>query len=191
MPFLKVLLRLFVAVTAAVLVLPAAWYLGYISRIVTVAAAPGGRVEAVCRGRLPGSTEYDLWLRPAGGFFGRRLGFVGTESMGRCRVIAWSPGGELVAAVNEGGTATAFDGRTGEGLGFQRLVPRLEDGSYPSRRIVTRLTFESRDVVTIEHCGRLVHATRRREDARVCGSPIVTERVTLDLTPLRGARGKR
>ena len=78
-----------------------------------------------------------------------------------------------------------FDGKTGQALGFQRLVPRLEDVSYPSRRIVTRLTFESRDAVTIEHCARLWHSTRRPEDGRQCGSEDVIERVTLNLTPRR------
>jgi hypothetical protein len=178
------ILRVFVVLIAVVAVVPVAWYFGYISRVVTVAAAPDGRTEAVCRGRLPESTEYDLWFRQAGSVFGRRLGFVGTESMGRCRVLTWSPGGDMVAAVSEGGTAYVFDGATGRSLGYQRLVPRLEDGSYPSRRIVTRLTFESKDAVTIEHCARLWHATRSA-DYRLCGAETVTERVTLKLAPVR------
>ena len=181
MRVLRLLLKLFVILLALVLSVPVAWYLGYVSRVVAVAAAPDGHAEAVCRGRLPESTEYDLWLRKSNDLFGRRLGFVGTESMGRCRVLVWSPGGDIVAAVSEGGTLKAFDGRTGQALGYQPLVPRLEDGSYPSRRIVTRLTFESRDAVVIEHCARLWHATRRIEDARVCGLESVTERVKLEL----------
>jgi hypothetical protein len=100
--------------------------------------------------------------------------------MGRCRAVAWSPGSEVVAALSEGGGVTMFDGRTGKRIGFQRLVPQLEDGSYPSRRIVTWLRFESTADVTFAHCARLWHTTRRREDARTCGSdPVtVTERLT-------------
>ena len=177
---LIVLAKVLGSVLAFVLVFPLAWLLGYVSRVVAVSASPDGRVEAVCRGRLPESTEYDLWLREPGGLFGRRLGFVGTESMGRCRAVAWSPGGEVIAAVTEGGTVTMFDGRTGKRLGFQPLVPRLETGSYPSRRIVTWLRFESADVVTFTHCGRLWHATRRGEDYWRCGPDLVTERLTLN-----------
>jgi hypothetical protein len=185
MRVLKIILVVFLSLIAVALAVPVAWFFGYVSRVVAVAPAPDGHVEAVCRGRLPESTEYDLWFRQSGDLFGRRLGFAGTESMGRCRAVVWSPGGEIVAAVSEGGTLLAFDGRSGKRLGSQPLVPRLETGSYPSQRIVTRLTFETPDTMLIEHCARKWHATRRREDARLCGSETTTEHVILRLTPLR------
>ena len=70
-----VIVVLVVGVLAAVIGL---WLAGYISRPVASALSPDGRLEAVCRGRLPESTEYDLWLRRPRAVFGRRLGQVGT-----------------------------------------------------------------------------------------------------------------
>ena len=180
----KALAPLAIAI-AGILALPAAWQLGYVSRVVAGAARPDGRLEAVCRGRLPEHTEYDLWFRAPGELFGRRLGFVGTEGMGRCRAVAWSPGGEVVAALSEGGGVNVFDGRTGARLGSQRLLPALEDGSYPSRRIVTRLRFDSPTAVTINHCARLWHTTRGRDDYWRCGPDLVTERLTLNVAGKR------
>src|SRR4051812_29378035 len=111
MRWLKLLMIAVVAVATGTFGLIVAWLAGYVSRPVAGATSPDGRVEAVCRGRLPESTEYDLWFRHRGEMFGRRVGDVGTESMGRCRTVAWSPGGEVVAALSEGGTIVVFDGQ--------------------------------------------------------------------------------
>jgi hypothetical protein len=188
MHFLKLLLIVVVAITSGMFGLVVAWMTGYVSRPVAAATSPDGRLEAVCRGRLPESTEYDLWLRRPGETFGRRVGLVGTESMGRCRAVAWSPSGEVMATLSEGGTVSVFDGRNARPIGFQRLPP--VDGGYPSRRIVTSLRFESPTVVTFQHCERLWHKTRRSADAVLCGSELVPARMTLALESPRGAWGR-
>jgi hypothetical protein len=185
---LKVIAVTLLLLVSSVVGLVAAWYAGYISRAVATAPSPAGRVEAVCRGRLPESTEYDLWLRTRDGAFGRRLGHAGTESMGRCRDVLWSRGGEVVAALSEGGLLTVFDGRTGRPLGTQWLVG--PGGSYPMERLVTRVSFQSADVVVFAHCARLWHTTHRVEDASRCGSNIVDDRVALDLDAPRRFFGR-
>ena len=131
MHLMKLLLVVVVALATGLFGLVVAWLTGYVSRPVAAATSPDGRVEAVCRGRLPESTEYDLWLRRPGEMFGRRVGNVGTESMGRCRAVTWSPSGEVMAAVSDGGTISVFGGRDATPIGFQRLPPL--DGHYPSR----------------------------------------------------------
>jgi hypothetical protein len=188
MRWLKLLMIVVVAIVSGVFGLAVAWLTGYVSRPVAAATSPDGRVEAVCRGRLPESTEYDLWLREPGEMFGRRVGYVGTESMGRCHTVAWSPGGEVVAVLNEGGTVAVFDGHNARPIGFQRLP--APDGNYPSRRIVTALRFESPTVVTFQHCERLWHKTRRWTDSALCGSELVPARMTLALESPRGSFGR-
>jgi hypothetical protein len=188
MRFLKWLLMVVVAIATGMFGLVVAWLIGYVSRPVATAASPDGRVEAVCRGRLPESTEYDLWFRERGEMFGRRVGYVGTESMGRCREVTWSPGGEVVATLSDGGTIRVFDGRTARPIGFQRLP--APDGNYPSKRIVTALRFESPAVVTFQHCERLWHKTRRRTDSALCGSEFVPARMTLALESIRVSFGR-
>ena len=188
MLFLKIVGGMVLALVTGVIGLVAAWQTGYVSRVIIVAASPNGKVEAVCRGRLPEQTEYDLWLRDRGAEFGRRLGQVGTESMGRCRGVVWSPGGEVVATISEGGQLAVFDGRTGSPVGTQWLVQ--PGGAYPMERIVTRVDFESADVVAFAHCARLWHTTRRAEDAWRCGSGSVDDRVALHLDPPRGFIGR-
>lgn len=188
MRLLKMLLVAVVGVATGVLGLAVAWLTGYVSRPVAAATSPDGRVEAVCRGRLPESTEYDLWLREPGEMFGRRVGAVGTESMGRCRTVVWSPSGEVIATLSEGGTISVFDGHDARPIGFQRLT--APDGNYPSRRIVTALRFESPTVVTFQHCERLWHKTRRQTDSASCGSEPVPARMTLALESPRGAFGR-
>jgi hypothetical protein len=185
---LKILAVAMLVLVSGALGLGVAWQLGYISRVVAIATSPDARVEAVCRGRLPEQTEYDLWLRQRGALFGRRLGHVGTESMGRCRRVVWSPGGEVVATLSEGGQLAVFDGRTGSPRGTQWLVH--PGGSYPMERIVTKVNFHSADVVAFAHCARLWHTTRRPEDAWRCGSGTVEDRVALDLKPPRGFIGR-
>lgn len=188
MRWMKWLMAVVVALATGLFGLAVAWLTGYVSRPVAAAMSPDGRVEAVCRGRLPESTEYDLWIREPGQVFGRRVAYVGTESMGRCRAVAWSPGGEVVAALSEGGTLGVFDGHNARPIGFQRLP--APDGSYPSKRIVTALRFESPTVVTFQHCERLWHITRQRMDAALCGSALVPARMTLVLESPREAFGK-
>ena len=188
MRLLKLLTIVAVALATGVFGLAVAWLTGYVSRSVAAATSPDGRVEAVCRGRLPESTEYDLWLRERGQVFGRRAGHVGTETMGRCRSVAWSPGGEVVATLSDGGIIVVFDGHTARPIGFQRVL--AADGNYPSKRIVTGLRFESPAVVTFQHCARLWHTTRRPTDAASCGSELEPARLTLALESPRGSVGR-
>ena len=188
MLLLKIVGGALVVLVTGAIVLAAAWHLGYVSRAIAVAPSPNGTIEAVCRGRLPEQTEYDLWLRDRGAQFGRRLGLVGTESMGRCRSVVWSPGGEFVATLSEGGQLAVFDGRTGSPVGTQWLVQ--PGGAYPMERIVTRVDFQSTDVVAFAHCARLWHATRRPEDAWRCGSASVDGRAPLHLGPPRRFIGR-
>jgi hypothetical protein len=156
-----------------------AWQDGYVSRAVVATSSPDGSVEAVCRARLPESTEYDLWLRERGAIFGRRVELVGTESMGRCREVVWSPRGEYVAVLNEGGLLSVFDGRHGKAVASRWLVqPR---GSYPMEQVVTHVRFESADVVSFAHCARLWNATRRSEDLSRCASDPIGGKVALGL----------
>jgi hypothetical protein len=188
MRWLKLLMIVIGAIATGVFGLVVAWLTGYVSRPVAAATSPDGRVEAVCRGRLPESTEYDLWLREPGEIFGRRVGLVGTESMGRCRAVTWSPRGEVMATLSEGGTISVFDGHNARPIGFHRLT--VPDGNYPSRRIVTALRFESPTVVTFQHCERLWHKTRRSTDSASCSSELVPAQMTLALESPRGAFGR-
>lgn len=156
------------------------WMSGYISREVATATSPDGREEAVCRATLPESTEYEMWLRAPGQWYGTRIGPVGTETMGRCRAVLWSPGGEIVAAVNELGTLTAFDGRTAKALGTQHLTLNQVD------RIISKASFESPTVVSFEHCDRLWRTTHRPSDFQRCGSESTASTAILSLEAPRG-----
>lgn len=168
--------------------LAVAWMFGYVSRPVAMATSPDGRIEAVCRGRLPESTEYDLWFREPGEVFGRRAGLVGSETMGKCRAVAWSPGGEVVATLSEAGTIGVFDGRSARALGFQHLPG--PDGNYPPRQMVTSLDLVSPAVVTFEQCARQWRPLGRHQVVFECASAPVRRQVTLDLEPPRGAFGR-
>ena len=179
MAVIKVVATVIVGLALGIIGLAVAWHYGYVSREVGVAPSPDGSIEAVCRGRLPESTEYDLWLRDPGGVFGRRVGPVGSESMGRCRRVFWAPGGEYVAVLSEGGHLTVFDGRQGRVATTRWLVQ--PGGSYPMERVVARVGFESASVVTFEHCARLWWTTRRSEDLSRCGSDMVAGRLDLGL----------
>jgi hypothetical protein len=155
------------AVQLTLLMTCGVWTTGRISRVKASALSPAGDVEAVCRGRLPESTEYDLWMRRWWQPFGTRAGFSGTESMGRCRQVLWSPDGQLVMVVNEGNYISLFDGRTGQLRGAGILAPG-ETGSYPSQRIVTQVAFLSNDEFAFQHCHRRFHRTHHRDDASQC-----------------------
>ena len=80
----------------------ALWLAGAVSRVKVRKPSPDGRLEAVCRARLPESTEYEIYLRRWWQPFGTYLAHSGTESMGRCRDVVWSPDGTLLLVVNEG-----------------------------------------------------------------------------------------
>lgn len=179
MAILKVVATLIVGLALGVFGLAVAWHHGYVSRELAVAVSPDGGVEAVCRGRLPESTEYDLWLRERRGIFGRRVGAVGSESMGRCRQVFWAPGGEYVAVLSEGGHLTVFDRPQGRVVATRWLVQ--PGGSYPMERVVARAAFESASVVSFEHCARLWWTTRRSEDLSRCVSDPVGGRLDLGL----------
>jgi hypothetical protein len=177
---LKILVATGATLVATVCGLITLWMSGYISREVATATSPDGRAEAVCRGTLPESTEYEMWLRAPDQWYGTRVGPVGTETMGRCRAVLWSPGSEIVAAVNELGTLTAFDGRTAKALGTQRLTVNHGD------RIISKARFESRTVVAFEHCGRLWRTTHRPSDFERCGSESTASTTIVSLEAPRG-----
>lgn len=186
---LKMGVMLAVLAATGLFSLALAWHFGYVSRAVAVAASPDGQIEAVCRGRLPESTEYDLWFRHPGEMFGRRAGLVGSESMGRCRTVVWSPDGQMVATLSEGGTIGVFDGTSGRAIGFQRLPGLGYD--YTPEKMVTSIAFPSRTEVAFELCAR-----RRTPGSEgsvplwQCGSTPVRGAVPLDLEPPRGAFGR-
>jgi hypothetical protein len=179
MAVFKVVSTAIAGIVLGVVGLAVAWQYGYVSRVVAVAKSADGSVEAVCRGRLPESTEYDLWLRERGESFGRRVGAVGSEGMGRCRQVFWSPGGDYVAVLSEGGYLSVVDGRQADVVAARWLVQ--PGGRYPMERVVARAGFESADVVVFEHCARLWHTTHRREDIGRCGSDPVSGRIELGL----------
>lgn len=131
------------------------WLVGAVSRVKVRALSPDGAVEAVCRGRLPEATEYDVWLRRNWQPWGTYLAHSGTESMGRCREIVWSPDGSLVVVVNEGNALVVLDVEAGRELPLhgRRLAPG-ESWDYSSARIITSLRFTSGDAMEFEHCNR-------------------------------------
>src|SRR5688500_5810920 len=99
----------FIALVLGSASLVALWVLGGVSRVKARALSPAGRVEAVCRGWLPAPTEYGVWVRRGWQAGGTHLAQTGSESMGRCRDIVWSPDGRLVVVVNEGNTLVVLD----------------------------------------------------------------------------------
>jgi hypothetical protein len=108
----------FIALVLGSASLLALWVLGGVSRVKARALSPDGRVEAVCRGWLPEPTEYGVWLRRGWQPWGTHLAQTGSESMGRCRDIVWSPDGRLVVVVNEGNTLVVLDVEARRRLGL-------------------------------------------------------------------------
>ena len=173
----RILAKAAIGVLAVGFGLTAMWPLGYVGRPVLRVTSPDGRTEAICRGRLPEGTEYELWLRKSWAPFERRVGHVGTETMGHCQAIVWSSDGEQVAVMSKNGLVSLFNGSTGRAIVARWLVqPR----SYPSDRVVTRVAFESRGVLAFEHCARLWHRTRRFEDLSRCDSAPIQGRMVVD-----------
>lgn len=72
-------LALLFLVASATFLIPL-YFAGYIGREIVSAASPDGQLEAVCRGWYPDQMDYELWVRPAGEWFGQRFGKVGGES---------------------------------------------------------------------------------------------------------------
>ena len=128
--------------------------LGYISRVKARALSPDGRVEAVCRGWLPEPTEYGVWVRQGWQPWGAHLAQTGSESMGRCRTLLWSPDGRLVVVVNEGNTLVVLDVEARRRLAFLHPVAPGEGWDYASKRIITAARFVSADMLGFEHCDR-------------------------------------
>ena len=128
--------------------------LGGISRVKARALSPDGRVEAVCRGWLPEPTEYGVWLRRDWQPWGTHLAQTGSESMGRCRDIVWSPDSRLVVVVNEGNTLVMLDVEARRRLSVHGRVAPGEGWDYASRRIITAARFVSTDMLEFEHCDR-------------------------------------
>jgi len=163
---------------------------GYVSRGLVVAASPDGSMEAVCRGWYPHGTEYELWLRRTGEWFGRKLGPVGSESMGRCAAVAWSGDGSRVVASTTGGWVTMWDAKANGVTGVARLddlVYRGGDGCpYTTPHMVRSIAFDPDDSLRVNTCERLWIRTHRVEDAVSCGSPARTDVVPLRLEPPRG-----
>jgi hypothetical protein len=153
--------------------------LGGISRVKARALSPDGRVEAVCRGWLPEPTEYGVWLRRRWQPWGTHLAQTGSESMGRCRAILWSPDGRVVVVVNEGNTVVVLDVEARRRPAFLHPVAPGEGWDYASKRIITSARFVSGDVLQFEHCDRgqtiaddgsefsRCDADRRRDRARL------------------------
>src|SRR5690349_10023165 len=131
----SVLVLAVVLIATACLVIP--FYLsGYISREMVVSASPDGRTEAVCRGWYPHGMEYELWLRKKGEWFGQKIGPVGTESMGRCASVGWSPDGTRIAASTTSGHVTVFDAQHAGIVGVQNLAT-LAYRDWPTRPYTT------------------------------------------------------
>ena len=177
MKTLKILVvTLFIVGLVCILALPPAWMAGYVSVQTMAAKSPDGKYEASCRGRIPDNTEYDVWLRHSGSLFGRRIGWVGAESMGKCRLLEWAPDGKSFAAVTEGGQLTVVDAASGRQLDTRPLV---KNDRYPTERIVTGIHFESHDVLSFSHCPRLFHATQDMKDYFQCGEGSQQDRVAI------------
>lgn len=153
----------------AIAALVAMWLLGGISRVKARALSPDGRVEAVCRGWLPEPTEYGVWLRRRWQPWGTHLAQTGSESMGRCRDILWSPDGHLVVVVNEGNTLVVLDVEARRRLAFLHPVAPGEGWDYSSRRIITAARFVSSDMLEFEHCDRSQTIADDGRDFSRCG----------------------
>lgn len=156
--------------------------LGYISRVKARAVSPDGRAEAVCRGWLPEPTEYGVWLRRGWQPWGTHLAQSGSESMGRCRALLWSPDGHLVVVVNEGNTLVVLDVEARRRVAFLHPVAPGEGWDYASKRIITSARFVSGDVLQFEHCDRgQTIADDGREFSR-CGADRRRDRARLART---------
>jgi len=178
-----------VLIATACFVIP--FYLsGYISREMVVSASPDGKTEAVCRGWYPHGLEYELWLRKKGEWFGQKIGPVGTESMGRCASVAWSPDGTRIAASTTSGHVTVFDARAAGVVGFQNLdTLAYRDWTtrpYTTPRMVTGVAFDDVESFRVATCDRLWYRTQRTEDGFTCGSPKRTDVVGVQLERPRG-----
>ena len=148
------LLRALLVTSVGLAGLVGLWVVGGVSRVKARALSPDGRLEAVCRGWLPEPTEYGVWLRRGWQPRGTYLSHTGTESMGRCRDIVWSPDGTLVVVVNEGNTLVVLDVEARRRLSFHGRLAPGEAWDYSSARIITSLQFASDDVLEFEHCNR-------------------------------------
>ena len=161
--------------------------LGYISRVKARALSPDGRVEAACRGWLPEPTEYGVWLRRGWQPWGTHLAQSGSESMGRCRDILWSPDGRLVVVVNEGNTLVVLDVEARRRPAFLHPVAPGEGWDYASKRIITAARFVSGDMLEFEHCDRGQTIADDGRDFSRCGGTDARGRAPLSLTSA-GAR---
>ena len=161
------------AVAAAFFVVPL-YFAGYISREMIVAVSPDGLTEAVCRGWYPHGMEYELWLRRQGELFGRKVGAVGSESMGRCAAVAWSADGSRIAAATTGGFVTLWDAKATSRSGSLRLDDLVYRGDkerpYSTPNMVRAIAFESDNALRVATCQRLWARTRRSEDVVTCAS---------------------
>jgi hypothetical protein len=171
-----------VAIVALILTI---WLAGYISRVKVRVPSPDGRLEAVCRAMLPESTEYALWLRRWWQPFGTQVAHSGTESMGRCRDVVWSPDGSLVLVVNEGNTIVIFDAIARRRLAVHGRLAPGETWNYASARIITSLRFTSGEELAFEHCDRLPMPRGTAGDFSRCGPDVRHGRARLVRTNSR------
>jgi len=190
--FLKAAVVTIVLLIGMVVCLVPLYLGGYISRELVVAASPDGSTAAVCRGWYPHGMEYELWLRQKGEWFGRKVGPVGSESMGRCAAVAWSPDGSRIATVTTGGFVTMWDG-AGEGvIGTQRLDTLVyrdaTESPYVTPYMVRTVHVASADTLRIGTCERLWSRTHLPDDAVTCAGPERSDIVSLRLNaPSRGS----
>jgi len=157
------------AVMALIAIVPLTAF-GFISREKVRASSPDGRVEAVCRGWLPEPTEYGVWLRRPWQPWGTPLAHTGSESMGRCRDVVWSPDGRLLVVVNEGNTLVVLDVEARRQLGVYARVAPGDGWNYASERIITSARFVSADMLEFEHCDRDRLIARDGRDFSACGA---------------------
>ena len=157
---------------------------GYISREMVVAVSPDGSTEAVCRGWYPHGMEYELWLRRQGELFGRKVGAVGSESMGRCAAVAWSQDGSRLAAATTGGWVTMWDAKAKSATGHLRLDELVYRGEkerpYATPNMVRAIAFETDSSLRVATCQRLWTRTRRSEDVVTCASADRSDVVAID-----------
>jgi hypothetical protein len=179
--FVKPALATIVVVIGTVGCLVPLYLGGYISRELVVAVSPDGSMEAVCRGWYPDQTEYELWLRPEGGWFGRRLGNVGSESIGRCGAVAWSNDGSLIAVSTQSGLLNVYEAHTMELQGTQWLHAVGEPGTVPTPRIVTALAFDSPSALRLTMCSRQPRPRPADTPYFACGPSVTTAAAALEL----------